>query len=103
MRSVNVADLKNNLSRYLRQVRRGEEIVVRDRSLPIAKIVPLTGAEELDAETLELVGSGQLRLEQRPLDLEAFFSLPAPRRSRKSAVEALIADREERDASLLGR
>ena len=31
MRSVNVATLKNRLSSYLREVRRGEESLIRDR------------------------------------------------------------------------
>ena len=43
MRSTNIADLRNHLTRYLKEVRAGEEIVVRDRQLPFAKIVPLRG------------------------------------------------------------
>ena len=39
MRAVNLGDLKNNLSRYLSAVRRGEELVVRDRNKPIARII----------------------------------------------------------------
>ncbi len=41
MTSVQIADLKNNLSAYLRKVRSGEELIVCDRKSPIAKIVPL--------------------------------------------------------------
>jgi len=40
MRSVNIAELKNSLSRYLTYAKQGEEIVVRDRNLPVAKLVP---------------------------------------------------------------
>ena len=36
MRAVNIADLKNNLSRYLSAVRRGEELIVKDRNQAIA-------------------------------------------------------------------
>jgi prevent-host-death family protein len=42
MRSTNIADLRNRLTQYLREVRAGEEIIVRDRNRPIAKIVPFT-------------------------------------------------------------
>jgi prevent-host-death family protein len=35
-----IADLKNNLSRYLSLVRKGGEIIVLDREKPIARIVP---------------------------------------------------------------
>ncbi len=97
-RSVNIAKLKNHLSRYLDQVRRGEEILICDRKVPIAKIVPLTGADGLDAETLALVASGQLRLPERPLPRnfwKSFWSMPAPRVSTRRAAAAVVADREE--------
>jgi len=38
--SVNIADLKNNLSRYLARVREGAELTVLDRDTPVARIVP---------------------------------------------------------------
>ena len=41
MRSVNIAELKNSLSAYLRLVRDGEEVVIRDRNRAIARIVPI--------------------------------------------------------------
>jgi prevent-host-death family protein len=102
LKSANIADLKNNLSRYLRQVRRGEEILIRDRNTPIAKIVPLDGVDEIDAETRELVAAGMMRLEQQKLDWDAFWKLPAPR-VRADLVKAISDDREERDAGVLGR
>ena len=40
MQVVKIADLKNNLSRYLARVRRGGELTVYDRGTPIARIVP---------------------------------------------------------------
>ena len=75
MRAVNIADLKNNLSRYLNEVRAGQEILVRDRRLPIARIVPLTGPADLDAETQAQVAAGQMRLEEGPLDIAALLAL----------------------------
>ena len=42
MRSTNIADLRDHLTQYLQEVREGEEIIVRDRQRPIAKIVPFT-------------------------------------------------------------
>ena len=41
MRAVNIGDLKNNLSRYLNEVRQGAEVVIKFRNKPIARIVPL--------------------------------------------------------------
>ncbi len=37
---ANIAVLKANLSRYLRKVQAGEELIVMDRATAIAKIVP---------------------------------------------------------------
>jgi antitoxin (DNA-binding transcriptional repressor) of toxin-antitoxin stability system len=42
MRSVNVAKLKNQLSKYLTLAKAGEEIVIRDRNLLVAKLVPFS-------------------------------------------------------------
>ena len=95
MRSVNIADLKNNLSRYLHQVRRGEEILIRDRNLPIAKIIPLNEVDDLDRETLGLVAAGKLRLGEGPLP-DSFWSMPGPRVSIKRLIPAVVSDREER-------
>ena len=41
MKTVNIARFKAQLSRYLRVVRKGEEIVVTDRNLPVAKVCPI--------------------------------------------------------------
>jgi prevent-host-death family protein len=40
MNNVNIADLKNNLSRYLARVREGVEFTVLDRDTPVARILP---------------------------------------------------------------
>lgn len=40
MDGVRIAELKARLSEYLRQVRRGESIVVLDRDRPVARLVP---------------------------------------------------------------
>jgi prevent-host-death family protein len=40
MPKVCVRDLKNNLSRYLKRVQGGEEIIVTERGRSVARIVP---------------------------------------------------------------
>jgi prevent-host-death family protein len=106
MRSVNIAELKNRLSAYLQQVRAGQEFLIRDRNLPVAKLVPLTSADA-SSEELGLAASGELVLPQEVLDERAFWSIRAPG-SRKTGVgtaaaKAVSKDRDERDAGLLGR
>ncbi len=46
MKRVKIAELKDNLSRHLREAERGGEVEVTDRDRPIARIVPIPGAEE---------------------------------------------------------
>ena len=44
MKKAGIADLKNNLSRYIDQVKGGESILVLDRDQPVAQIIPLQTA-----------------------------------------------------------
>ena len=37
---VKIAEFKSHLSEHLRAVRRGHEIIVKDRETPIARVVP---------------------------------------------------------------
>jgi len=39
-RTVGVAELRQNLSRYLRDVERGERLLVTDRNRPVAELGP---------------------------------------------------------------
>jgi prevent-host-death family protein len=37
---VKIAEFKGKLSEYLRSVRQGNEVVIKDRDTPIAKLIP---------------------------------------------------------------
>ena len=94
MTTVNIAELKNNLSKYLAQVKQGEEVLVKDRNIPVARIVPLSFSDEEDAELLALAAQGKVSLPitQDELD-ESFFTGRLPRVS----VDVIAMLREERD------
>lgn len=94
MRSVNVAKLKNELSKYLSFAKNGEEIVIRDRNLPVAKLVPFT-AEDTNEEELLLVAQGKMRLPKEKVDLKQLLKIPTAKVKGNKAVEALLADRDE--------
>ena len=93
MKSVNIAELKNRLSVYLNEVKRGEEILVRDRNQPVARIVPLARSRDEDEELLSLASQGKLRLGEGRLE-ESFWQMPAPR---VSAAALRRANEQERD------
>ncbi len=94
MQTVNIADLKNNLSAWLEQVRNGEELIVKDRNTPIARVMPLATGENLEAEEEVLVAAGLMRL---PLTEKSddFLNFPAPKVSLDRIREAIRADRDE--------
>jgi prevent-host-death family protein len=95
MRAVNIADLKNNLSRYLDEVRRGEEVLVRDRNKPIARIIPFTDADDEDAQMKELIARGIAKPPKSTDPLPAsFWTKPLP----KTSADLIDLIREDRDA-----
>jgi prevent-host-death family protein len=94
VRSTNIADLRNRLTQYLKEVRAGQEIIVRDRNRPIAKIVPLAIDDE-GAEDEALVAAGLMRKAERPLP-PSFWKTRRPSVTRRAAAAAVRDDREER-------
>src|SRR5919198_1258284 len=104
MGSVNIAELKDQLSLFLHRVRAGEELVIRDRNLPIAKIVPLHSGEG-DPEELSLVASGHMTLPTQQLDQKRFWSIGSRMKRNPKLAKAIhlaiAADRKEY-AGILG-
>jgi prevent-host-death family protein len=93
MRSVNVAELKNRLSKYLTFVKAGQEVVIRDRNLPVAKIIPFTTADANDQELL-LVAAGRLRLPSVRLNIKELLKIRTGTVSGNKAIRAVQADRD---------
>ena len=94
MRTVNIADLKANLSAYLDIVRHGGELIIKDRNRPIARIVPLAAGADLDAEEEALVEAGLLRLPEAELPQD-FWKMPAPTVPMEVLLDAIRAERDE--------
>jgi prevent-host-death family protein len=94
MATVNIADLKNNLSAYLEQVKNGEELIVKDRNRPVARLVPLTAGEDLDAEEESLVAAGLMRLPIKKKS-DDYLSIPAPQVTMADIRAVIRAERDE--------
>ena len=94
LKTVNIAELKNRLSVYLNEVRAGQEVLVRDRNTPIARIVPIAHGADQDDELLALAAQGKVRLSENVMD-ESFWALPAPRVSTGVLRRALNRERDE--------
>ena len=93
MRSANIADLRNRLTQYLREVRAGEEIIVRDRQRPIAKIVPFT-VDDDEADDAALVAAGLMRKGSGTIP-QSFWKARRSRTARRVAVAAVSTGRDE--------
>lgn len=90
MKTVKIGALKNHLSSYLRDVQRGDEVIVCDRNKPVARIVPIRDSS-LDGTRDKLIARGILRppIDPTPMDWDAFDALPAPTVSAEAAAEAI--------------
>ena len=93
MKTTAVANLRARLSRYLRLVKRGEEILITERDVPVAKIVPVTelgstleSLRDLERQGLLRLGSGRL-----PKD---FWQMPRGKDSQASIRGALRDERK---------
>ena len=70
MATVGVKELKNRLTHYLRHARAGEEVVVTDRSVPVALIQAVRAdmrASGRDARLARLAAGHVVTLPSRPV------------------------------------
>ena len=93
-KSAAVAELKAQLSRVLSRVKGGEEIIVTERGLPIARIVPIRAGEMGTEQWRDLERQGLMRLGTGRLPKD-FSKLPRPKDPGASVRKAVIAEREE--------
>ena len=87
--SVGVAELRRNLSVYLRRVSRGERLVITDRNRPVAELGPApTTGPDLD----RLIAAGRVSRPVRSA-LPAPLELPGDSRSLSQALDEVRGDR----------
>lgn len=82
-RSVRIAELKANLSAYLRRVRQGETVTVMDRETAVALLVPIQDRRRALAV-------------RRAVEKLSNLNLPPPLRTRSDIVALLLEERGER-------
>lgn len=95
MKTANVSELKSRLSSYLADVQRGEQIIVRDRNRPIAKIIPLTLHDSDQAEEVALVAAGVITLPANDALPASFWRWKGGRVSERRAVKSVRDERDE--------
>lgn len=65
MRRIGIRELRQEASKYLRDVERGESIEVTDRGRPVARLVPVPAEDEWE----RLVASGRIVPARTPGDI----------------------------------
>ena len=95
MKSVPVSLAKNNLSALLREVRGGSTVVITDRGVPVAQLMPPAPTAGITPAAIDLAQRGRLVLPQRAPE-GAWLTLPtAIPAAGASAVAALLTERSE--------
>lgn len=94
MKTAGVAEVKARLSEYLTAVKAGEEVLVTERGVPIARITSLPPSMASTAGLEELEKAGLLRRPSRALPRD-FLKRRRPEDPQGKVRAALMAEREE--------
>ena len=91
--SVGIRDAKIHLSRYLKLVQKGEEVIITDHGRPVGKIVPMASRDLALRERIDrLVEQGIIE----PLSGERLLTIPPPIPVPKGVAQRML--QEDRDA-----
>lgn len=96
MKTANVGTLRNNLSKYLALVRKGETVEILDRKTPIARLTPIEpsmkpGKGSLSPWIQQMIREGKIRPGTGNFDPELLKRPPGNKNAR--VVEALLEER----------
>lgn len=96
MKTASVSETKAKLSALLDRVKAGETITITDRGVPVAQLVPLNGADEVDwdARLASLERRGLITRPKGKPDLSWLLERPLPK-FEESVLEALLEERRE--------
>ena len=98
VKTVGIRELKNRLSEHLREVRRGEHLLITDRGEVIGELSPpgqSVAEKSVPIGVLALARRGMLTL-GNPADSGSYPALPRVRRGKHDAATMLDAERGRR-------
>jgi prevent-host-death family protein len=93
-KTTNVAELKARLSEFLALVKGGEEVIVTERNVPIARLSPLADRDVAQVRTRELIRAGLLRPPRARLPKD-FMNRPMPADPEGYVVDEILRERQE--------
>jgi prevent-host-death family protein len=95
LKTESISSAKNNLSALIKRVQRGEPVLITDRGVPVAKLVPVQLEKGVPARIIALAQQGLVRLPERNPDA-SWLDLPRPTPTPgPSAVDYLLEERRE--------
>ncbi len=99
MVKANVATAKNQLSRLLRQVKRGQRVIITERNHPVAQLLPYSEpGPGADSSALAALYEDGVLVEPgvQRLDVTAFLNMStATLAPGQGLADAVLAEREE--------
>jgi antitoxin (DNA-binding transcriptional repressor) of toxin-antitoxin stability system len=84
--SVNIATLKAQLAKYLRLVKSGEEVLILDHKMPVAKLTPI----QADPQETLLISI------KPKADFSGIIEMKAPPPSKNAKIDSLTLLLQER-------
>ncbi|HTR20852.1 MAG TPA: type II toxin-antitoxin system prevent-host-death family antitoxin [Gemmatimonadales bacterium] len=95
MKTESISNAKNRLSALIKRVQRGEPILITDRGVPVAKLVPVQLGAGVPDRIIALAQQGLARLPERVPDA-SWLDLPWPKvKPGPSVVDLLLEERRE--------
>ena len=91
---ASVSALKARLSQYLDAVKAGDEVLVTDRGVAVAKLSPVVGAAEMTSRMDLLVRTGRIRRPDKDVPT-GFWDLPRPTDPDGRSLSVLLEERDE--------
>ena len=97
MKTASISEAKNGLSALIDRVRKGETVVITDRSRPVAQLAPLDAGSKTgtDAWMADLERKGIVRRAKRNGVPEFLLRPPVPLPAGVSVLAALLEARSE--------
>ncbi|TET96984.1 MAG: type II toxin-antitoxin system prevent-host-death family antitoxin [Anaerolineales bacterium] len=86
---VGIKDLKANLSRYMREVKKGRSVVITERGVPIGRIIPKRIS--IGERTEALIDAGILQWNREPLKP----TMPTVKNSSHQLISDLVVGMRE--------
>ena len=94
MTTAAISELKARLSEYLNKVKAGAEVLITDRGIPVARIVPVRRAKDVRHSLAKMEKEGLIKLGSGKLPKD-FWTMPRPEDPHGLVLRALLEERGE--------